>query len=414
MSATLIGQIFCFISLVSYWTFKQGENKRPVYAWWHIDRYVDCTIHIKPSGFCLLGDDTLTFRSREISIMRCFTLEFTDLPSKLYDDLNTQSRSSSFLEAIYWPVSLCNSCPKKYHLFEILECLGCLYSAVSDWYPCFPCFLQVLFETDIMHKLFDCKVTQEISPYNNKTAQKIANEPQHNAIKESFQQILREEQELPWLHRCVRAGVVDAARILMERHPDQLQMKDSQGGSPLYWAIMGGCSELVQMILNSTPTDDVLDIGRMKPGGTALCLAASVCRADLIPILVQYGADPDVTGSGNKTPLEYAIKEKDPKTIRALFDAGASLPTDALCQSVITGHLGTFEAVLNEETNVDKQVCKPFDLVLLLLNINCFRGADLYIDDNCTTKAQELSWWQFFVAAEGTQGCHFDNIRCPR
>ena len=152
----------------------------------------------------------------------------------------------------------------------------------------------------------------------------------------------------------------------MERHPDQLQMKDSEGGSPLYWAIMGGCSELVQMILNSTPTDDVLDIGRMEPGGTALCLAASVCRADLIPILMQYGADPDVTGSGNKTPLEYAIKEKDPKTIHALFDAGASLPTDALCQSVITGHLGTFEAILSEETNVDKKVCKPFELVLLL------------------------------------------------
>ena len=209
----------------------------------------------------------------------------------------------------------------------------------------------------------------QMSHYNNKTAQEITNEPQHTAIKETFHQILLEEQQLPWLHRCARAGDMDGVRILIERHPDQLQMKDSKGGLPLYWAIMGGCAELVQMILDSTPTNDVLDIGRMEPGGTALCLAASLCRANLIPILVHYGADPDVTRSGNRTPLEYAIKEKDPKTIHALFDAGASLSTDALCQSVITGHLGAFEAILNEEPNVDKQVCKPFELERLLSHI---------------------------------------------
>ena len=274
-----------------------------------------------------------------------------------------------------------------------------------------PRFLQVLFETGILHELVDCKVTQKMSRYNSKTAQEITNEPQHTAIKESFQQILKEEKELPWLHKCARAGDMDGARILMERHPDQLRMKDSKGGLPLYWAIMGGCAELVQMILSSTTADDVLDIGRMEPGGTALCLAASVCRSDLIPILVQYGADPDVTGSGNKTPLEYAIKEKDQKTIRTLFDAGASLPTDALCHSVITGHLGAFEAILNEETNVDKQVCHPFVLMLLLCHISVDLDEPIHFSITIAPLNPKDFQDAKIVAAENTQSCPYDNLR---
>ena len=251
-----------------------------------------------------------------------------------------------------------------------------------------------------------------MSRYNNKTAQEITNEPQHTAIKEGFQQILREEKELPWLHKCARAGDMDGARILMERHPDQLRMKDSKGGLPLYWAIMGGCAELVQMILRSTTTDDVMAIGRMEPGGTALCLAASLCRASLIPILMQYGAEPDVTGSGNKTPLEYAIKEKDQKTIHALFDAGASLPTDALCQSVITGHLGVFEAILNEETNVDKQVCQPSVLMLLLCYISINSDERIHFSITITQLHPKGFQDVKIVATESTQGCPYDNLWC--
>ncbi|GAP84999.1 putative ankyrin repeat protein [Rosellinia necatrix] len=110
--------------------------------------------------------------------------------------------------------------------------------------------------------------------------------------------------------------------VLDEQYP-------SDGRTPLGAAVVAGYTDMVKLLLKKLARADAPS----KGGWTPLLLAATTTRWDYRPRIIQLLLERtppnsvDKTGpvAGNKTPLMFAIKNKDIESIRLLRRAGASL-----------------------------------------------------------------------------------------
>jgi ankyrin repeat protein len=70
-------------------------------------------------------------------------------------------------------------------------------------------------------------------------------------------------------------------------------------------------------------------LGAYGPAGTTLLHGACACkRADAVPILVSFGADPNARNHRNVSPAQICVEQSDSATCEALRDAGGCLTVD--------------------------------------------------------------------------------------
>lgn len=65
---------------------------------------------------------------------------------------------------------------------------------------------------------------------------------------------------------------------------------------------------------------------RNESGETPLCLV-SKCRPDLVRLLLEHNADPDLQDSNNISPIHWAVEYDNTRCIKLLLQAGAKTET---------------------------------------------------------------------------------------
>jgi ankyrin repeat protein len=108
-----------------------------------------------------------------------------------------------------------------------------------------------------------------------------------------------------------------SARWFDERMPFELGL-----GHPLEYAIYWSPAAFIAALLDAGSDPNYED-----PAGFPSLIAALSTerpdRLDVLHILLEHGADPDMRGVNDWTPLHYAVSRRDAEAIRLLLLAGA-------------------------------------------------------------------------------------------
>lgn len=107
-------------------------------------------------------------------------------------------------------------------------------------------------------------------------------------------------------------------RLLLEHGADPNILND-RGESPLYSCMFGTINiGIVRLLL-----DHNANVNFQNHGVTALQVAILDKKLSVIELLLQRGADPNVTNKEGKTPLCYAVKTSNIAKVRLLLTYGA-------------------------------------------------------------------------------------------
>ena len=137
-----------------------------------------------------------------------------------------------------------------------------------------------------------------------------------------------------------RTSKVEAARLLIEAGADVNRAEAWRGQTPLMWAAAQGQPEMIELLLEhealpdvrSTPNDWPRQVSaesrrmyRPTGGLTPLLFAAREGCTECVEALIEGGADPDFTNPKNVTALFLAIDNAHMDTARVLIERGANV-----------------------------------------------------------------------------------------
>ncbi|CDX17252.1 conserved hypothetical protein [Mesorhizobium plurifarium] len=108
-----------------------------------------------------------------------------------------------------------------------------------------------------------------------------------------------------------------AARWFDERMPFELGL-----GHPLEYAIYWSPAPFITALLDAGSNPNYEDLAGF-PSIIAALSTERPDRLDVVHILLEHGADPDMRGVNDWTPLHYAVSRRDAEAIRLLLLAGA-------------------------------------------------------------------------------------------
>ena len=103
----------------------------------------------------------------------------------------------------------------------------------------------------------------------------------------------------------------------------QINVKDKNGRTPLYGAVVKSSLEIVKFLVQSGADVNTKDASGYSP----LTWAAASSRADykIIGFLIQAGANVNFRGWRGRTPLHWAAENGNPEIVRLLLRKGADL-----------------------------------------------------------------------------------------
>jgi ankyrin repeat protein len=149
------------------------------------------------------------------------------------------------------------------------------------------------------------------------------------------------------LFEAIAAGDEDALRDELDRDPESASTRNTDGLSPVLFALYNGQAKLVDPILDANPALDAFDaaaVGRTHgleallddepglaaawsaDGFTALHHAAFFGQRDAAKALLERGADPNVVSRNATivvTPLHSAAAGAHSAIVKLLLEAGA-------------------------------------------------------------------------------------------
>jgi uncharacterized protein len=116
-------------------------------------------------------------------------------------------------------------------------------------------------------------------------------------------------------------GDLDRLTTLLDAEPAIVTSYSGDGFTPLHFAAFFGKPEAAALLIARGAEVDALGRGFMT--GTALHSAAAASHADIVRMLVDAGAEPNLRQSGGATPLHAAAANADIASVEALLDGGA-------------------------------------------------------------------------------------------
>lgn len=120
-------------------------------------------------------------------------------------------------------------------------------------------------------------------------------------------------------------GNIEAVKVLIARGAGQnVNVKDNEQRTALYYAVKGGKREMVADILTAKP-----DLSFRYPvsNGNILYFATQVAPPDIVKLLVDAGADVNATDKDGTTPLMSAASRRDVDSVKYLLEHGADFRT---------------------------------------------------------------------------------------
>lgn len=158
------------------------------------------------------------------------------------------------------------------------------------------------------------------------------------------------------LHLAAAAGLLDQVRILMQ-HPQTLDARDSEGFTPLMFAVQEGKEDVVAALLTVTKQIDAGDY----QDRTALHHAGRVGHARIAQQLLDAGAAAGVFCVGAATPLMMAATAGAVDTVQVLIRHGADCNAldlkegySALMLAAFGGHIPVMQSLIDAGADVNQ------------------------------------------------------------
>jgi ankyrin repeat protein len=114
---------------------------------------------------------------------------------------------------------------------------------------------------------------------------------------------------------------LDRLTLLLEEDPSLVSSYSGDGFTPLHLAAFFGRLDAVGLLIDRGAAVDAFGRGWMT--GTAMHSAVSRLRSDIVRILLEAGANPNVRQSAGWTPLHSAAANGDLASADLMLDAGA-------------------------------------------------------------------------------------------
>jgi len=117
------------------------------------------------------------------------------------------------------------------------------------------------------------------------------------------------------LFYAVAAGdLAEVKRLVVDCGVDPNVREDDYGATPLHAAAEYGYSEIVEVLLEHGAAPNI----REKYGDTPLHYAAMFGNSKVVEVLLEHGADPNIRDKYGATPLHYAAAFDYPKIVELL------------------------------------------------------------------------------------------------
>jgi len=117
------------------------------------------------------------------------------------------------------------------------------------------------------------------------------------------------------LFYAVAAGdLAEVKRLVVDCGVDPNVREDDYGATPLHAAAEYGYSEIVEVLLEHGAAPNI----REKYGDTPLHYAAMFGNSKVVEVLLEHGADPNIRDKYGATPLHYAAALDYPKIVELL------------------------------------------------------------------------------------------------
>ncbi|KOS37231.1 hypothetical protein ACN38_g11986, partial [Penicillium nordicum] len=162
-------------------------------------------------------------------------------------------------------------------------------------------------------------------------------------------------------------------------------LKEYENRTPLSWAAQGGRARIVQLLLQSRPTEHDMDRG----GRTPLSRASENGHEAVARLLIDNGANVNASDKDGLTPLEWASPNGHEAVTRLLINNGANVNASSnpgwtpLSRALENGHEAVTRLLINNGANVnaiDNYGWTPLQRAVARLLIN--NGADVKPSDN--------------------------------
>lgn len=123
------------------------------------------------------------------------------------------------------------------------------------------------------------------------------------------------------LFEAAAAGDLDRLTELLAYDPASIDGRSADGFTALHFAAFFGRTDAARLLVSHAADVDVRGTGWMT--GTPLHSAASGSHAEVVGVLLEAGADPNVRQSGGWTPLHAAARAGDVTSVTLLLASGA-------------------------------------------------------------------------------------------
>ncbi|HUU30929.1 MAG TPA: ankyrin repeat domain-containing protein [Phycisphaerae bacterium] len=144
---------------------------------------------------------------------------------------------------------------------------------------------------------------------------------------------------------ALRSGDVEQVRQLISAHPRLVWERDYYGNTPLMLAVKQGDPAMVKMLLDCGADPNVTGwAGLPMP----LHFAAEMGNADIVRLLLEYGADVNRGDGDSRTPLAYA-RAKGHREVAELLATKGGQPEDLgklAWEAAYYGNVGQMQALV--------------------------------------------------------------------
>ena len=117
----------------------------------------------------------------------------------------------------------------------------------------------------------------------------------------------RDQNGRTWLARACAALEIDNARARLKERPEDLNIEDNAGNTPLQIAALEGCAPIVKLLLEAGCDVDCRNIDRDTP----LIDAVENGHLEVVQLLLDAGANPRQGNAKGEDPLDLLKSEKE-------------------------------------------------------------------------------------------------------
>ncbi len=159
------------------------------------------------------------------------------------------------------------------------------------------------------------------------------------------------------IHDAARGGNMDEVKKLLAENPDQLQLPDSNGTTPLLCATIEGHADLVKYLVEAGADINAVNNRRSN----ALQLAAYFGHVELIEYFLEKGFNINGPSDAAFTPLTFSIMTNKPDAAKYLIEHGAD---QNIADRTYGGYPFHWACVRSDSVMFDLLFSKGFDIRL--------------------------------------------------